>query len=282
MSGSLSAELLKLGKRPATWVIGAVFVLIGGIAHLFPYLRYRSGQGVGGGGLVNPEQVLQSVLPQHLVPAALGPWPLLGGAVILVLGALITGNEYGWGTLKTVLSQRAGRLSVLAGKLVAAALVCAALVLVCLVVDAVSSFAVAAAEHRAVSWPSVADLARDSFAGWLIVMMWCVVGMFLGIALRGTAVPIGVGLVWILVVEQLIRSWFAPAVGAVDVFQRWLPGTNAGSLVAALGVATESQGEGHPGVNAAVSGVHAWIFVAGYVVVLAVASAALLRRRDVT
>jgi ABC-2 type transport system permease protein len=43
MRGSLSAELLKLRKRPATWLVAGVFVALGLVfAYLFPYLSYRS------------------------------------------------------------------------------------------------------------------------------------------------------------------------------------------------------------------------------------------------
>jgi hypothetical protein len=83
-------------------------------------------------------------------------------------------------------------------------------------VDAVASVAIATAEHRAVAWPLPADLARDAAGGWLIVMMWCVVGMFLGTVLRGTALPIGIGLVWLLILEEMIRAWAAPTVAVIN------------------------------------------------------------------
>jgi ABC-2 type transport system permease protein len=280
MRGSLSAELLKLRKRPAVWVISAVFVVLSLLSYGIPYLRYRSGRATGGFG--SPDQLVQNVLPEHLMPSALGAWPLLGGAVVLVLGTLVTGSEYGWRTLKTVLSQRSSRYAVLGGKLAATALVTAILVVVSLAADALAALGVAAAEKRTVHWPPLSVLTRDLVAGWLIVLMWSVLGMFLGIALRGTALPIGAGLVWILVVEQIVRGWIAPAVNVVDFLQRWLPGTNAGSLVAALGVKTEEQGQGHPGVNDAVGSAQAWLVIAVYVIALAAGSAALLRRRDVT
>jgi ABC-type transport system involved in multi-copper enzyme maturation permease subunit len=38
-------------------------------------------------------------------------YPVWGGALTLVLGALSMGSEYGWGTLKTMLSNRPTRLT---------------------------------------------------------------------------------------------------------------------------------------------------------------------------
>jgi ABC-2 type transport system permease protein len=282
MRGSLSAELLKLRKRPATWLVGAVFVTLGLVfAYLFPYLSYRSGGARQGPVAGSGEELLLDALPANLVPSALGGWPLFGGALALVLGALITGSEYGWGTLKTVLAQRPGRLAVLGGKVTAAALVTAVMVMISLAADAVASWAIAAAENRAVDWPPLPDLAQGFAAGWLIVTMWCVAGMFLGTVLRGTALPVGIGLVWALVIEQLVRG-FASTLDAIDVVQRWLPGTNAGALVAALGAPTQAQGRGTPGITDVVGGTHATLVVAGYLITLTAATAIVLRRRDVT
>jgi ABC-type transport system involved in multi-copper enzyme maturation permease subunit len=279
MPGSLSAELLKLRKRPAIWVVGTVFVLLGLFAYVFPYLNYK--RGVPGESR-SGEQLLQAALPASLVPSALSSWALLGAAAVLVLGVLVVGSEYGWGTWKTVLAQRPGRLAVFGGKLAAIGVVTAILAVVSIAVDALASVAIAATEHRAIDWPSLTELARDAAAGWLIITMWCAAGMFLSTALRGAALPIGIGLVWLLILEQMIRSWAAPAVPAIAGLNHWLPGTNAGALVAALGVPTEQQGHGNPGINDAVGGAHALLVVAGYLIALAVAAAVLLRRRDVT
>ncbi len=280
MRASLSAELLKLRKRPATWVVGAVFVLISLFAFGFPYLSYRRDAVLDGAR--STEELLEAALPASLVPSALSAWPLLGGAVALVFGVLLAGSEYSWDTLKTVLTQRPGRLATLAGKVAAAALLTGAGVVASTAVDALASLAVAAAEHRAVAWPPLAVLARDLAAGWLIVTMWCFAGMFLGTLLRGNALAVGTGLVWLLILEQMIRAWAAPTVAAIDTLNHYLPGTNAGAVVAALGEPTEQQGRGNPGVTDAVGGAHAVLVVAGYLVVLAAATGVVVRRRDVT
>src|SRR5262249_23080320 len=154
----------------------------------------------------------------------------------------------------------------LAGKVTAAALLTAAGVLTSLAVDALASLAIASAQKRAADWPPLSDLARDTAAGWLIVTMWCVAGMFLGILLRGNALAVGTGLVWMLILEQMIRAWAAPTVAAIDTLNHYLPGTNAGAVVAALGEPTEQQGRGNPGVTDAVGGTHAVLVVTGYLI----------------
>ena len=59
-------------------------------------------------------QLLASTLPDQLVANMLGGFPVFAGALALVFGALVFGSEYGWGTVKTLLTQRPGRGAVLA------------------------------------------------------------------------------------------------------------------------------------------------------------------------
>jgi hypothetical protein len=61
---------------------------------------YRGREWVRGGG--DPGQILADVLPGRLVPNTLGGFPMFAGAIALIVGALVAGSEYGWGTLKTI------------------------------------------------------------------------------------------------------------------------------------------------------------------------------------
>src|SRR4051794_17588878 len=95
MVHSYRAELFKLRKRPAVWVLFAVWLtLLGVFTHLFPYLSYRS----------SGRPQLAQLLPSHLPEQAIGGYAMWGGALMVVLGALCLGSEYGWGTLRTMLS----------------------------------------------------------------------------------------------------------------------------------------------------------------------------------
>ena len=113
-------------------------------------------------------------------------------------------------------------------------------------------------------------------AGWLIAAMWPVLGALLGIALRGVALPVGLGLVWLLAVQNLLALIAAPLLDWVAQLQKALPGPNAGSLVAALGAGGDT-----PGVEALVGGGQAALIVGAYLLVFAAAGGALLRRRDI-
>ena len=282
MSGVLSAELLKLGKRPATWIVVGIWLALNlTFAYLLPYLSYRTGTPTGPDGAAPPAQLLAEVLPANLVTNVLGGYPLFGGAQVLILGALITGSEYGYGTLTTLLTQRPRRIEVLASILGALTLVVIALGVASFALSAGASSLVAAVESAPGAFPSTTELAQGLASGWLILGMWGLGGALAGIAFRGTALAVGLGLVWALVIENLVRGT-AALLDVFDTIQRALPGVNAGSLVAALGASGQGEGAGGtPGVVAVVGGSQATVVLACYVVGFVLVAAMVLARRDV-
>jgi ABC-type transport system involved in multi-copper enzyme maturation permease subunit len=224
--------------------------------------------------------VFTNALPPHLAVTAIQGMPMFAGALAVILGALVGGSEYGWGTVKTVLTQRPGRGTVLAGQLAGLAVVLLGLLLVTFAVDAGAAAVVAAATGAPPDFPGADELARAFLAGWLMVGAWSFAGLALGVATRGTSLAIGLGLVWLLVIENLVRG-FASLIGVIEVLQGYLPGTNAGALVAALGGTPMGAANGTPGVTDVVGGTHAVLVLVAYVVVAVLGSTLLVRRRDV-
>ena len=126
--------------------------------------------------------------------------------------------------------------------------------------------------------PSLGSVAEAAGAGFLVLEMWAVIGFALGTVARGPALSVGLGLVWALVVENLLRG-----VGAllswVDTLTTVLPGTAGGSLIGSIvGV---GGADTPPGVLDTVSGTQAANTVACYVVLAAAVSIVVVRRRDV-
>lgn len=274
---SASAELLKLRKRPAIWVLAGVWLaLLTFFGYLLPYLG-----SVTGDSSAPRSAALADTLPANLVGNAVAGYALFGGAIVMILGALVAGSEYGWGTLKTVLTQRPGRTSVYAGSLAALAAVLLALVLVSFGLSAAASATIATSESLPLAWPAATDVLTGIAAGWLILGMWCLFGVLLGTLTRGTAMAIGLGLVWALVVENLVRASSA-VLPVLETAAQGLPGVNAGSLVAALGARGEGQGDGTPGVAAVVGGTQATLVLVGFAVAFAVIAGLLQARRDVS
>ena len=274
------AELAKLVRRPAAWVLLAVAVTLNQVfGFVIPYLSYTSGSG---GAMTDGQtraQLLAGTLPDQVVANTTGAFAVFTGALALVLGALVTGNEFTGGTLKTLLTQGPRRASVFGGQLASLVIAVGVGVLALFLTCAASAFGIAQAEDQAVDWPSVADLATGLGSGWLVLAMWASLGAVLGVVLRSVALPIGLGVVWILGVENLISAVARTTLTALQPLRDALPGVNAGSLINA--VLPAQVGPPPPGVQATVSGAQGLATVAAYAVVATVAVLVVGRRRDV-
>ncbi|MGH3978571.1 MAG: ABC transporter permease subunit, partial [Pseudonocardiaceae bacterium] len=247
--------------------------------YLLPYLGYVTGDDNPQTEGIPREQVLASVLPESVVANTIGGFAIFAGALALVLGALVVGSEYGWGTLKTVLTQRPRRLVVLGAQLLALATVLLGWVLAIFAACALSGIAIALAEDGPMNWPGGLDLAQGLGAGWLVLVAWSLAGALLATVCRSVALPIGLGVVWVLGIEALLSGVVATLLPDLEVLTDALPGVNAGALIYA--VTSSVAGGAPPGVTDAVSGSRALITLLCYTAVFAVASALTVRRRDV-
>jgi ABC-2 type transport system permease protein len=276
---SSRAELLRLRRWPAVWVtLGAWAALALMFGYVFGYLAYKTGDNSFANEGESMSSVLRELLPQAVPDVLLQGMPMFGGALMMVLGAMVAGSGYGWGTWKTVFTQGPSRSASIAGSLVATTVYVVGTVLFTLVLYVGVSLAIALSEGQDVVWPSAGSVVESVLAGVLVLEMWALAGFALGTLSRGPALSVGLGLVWALVVENLLRG-VGNLLGAVETLTHVLPGTAAGSLVGSLiGV---DAGGGTPGVVDAVSGTQATWTVLAYVVALPLLSVVLVRRRDV-
>jgi ABC-2 type transport system permease protein len=270
--GDFSAETIKLVKRPANWLLLAVALLLALLfTYVIPYAGYK-----GGTGGPTADRGLADVLPANLVGNSIGGLPVFLGAIMVILGVLAVGGEYGWNTWKTVLAQRPSRLSVYAGKVTALMVAALAVVLAIFVTGLGASLIIASIENQSLALPSVKDLLVGVGAGWLLAAMWTSFGVLLAVLLRGVALALGLGLVWLLAVQNLLALLAAPLLDFIAQAQKGLPGPNAGSLAAALGSTSDT-----PGVDALVGGGQAAIVVVAYLLGFLIVGAVELRRRDI-
>lgn len=271
---NVRAELAKALRRPAHWLLLAVAITLSVMfAYLIPYAGYAGGTA----GPPNSDLGLETMLPGAFVGNAIGGMPVFVGALAVILGVLVVGTEYSAETWKTVLSQGPSRATVYTGKLAAIAVATLGLTLVLITVSAGASALVASVEGQPLGWPPLVDVLGGIGAGWLVTTMWASFGALLAVVFRGIALPVGLGLVWLLAVQNLLAAIAAPLVDWIADLQLGLPGPNAGSLVAAFGAGTDT-----PGVDALVGGGQAALVVAAYLVVFAVSGGWLLSRGDLT
>jgi ABC-2 type transport system permease protein len=111
--------------------------------------------------------------------------------------------------------------------------------------------------------------------------MWAGLGGALGVVLRGVALPIGLGVVWVLGVENLIAGVASSVLTALRPLRDVMPGINAGSLASAVMPNRPPGVEPPPGINSDVADGRALVTVACYVVVCLAVALWTYRRRDV-
>jgi ABC-type transport system involved in multi-copper enzyme maturation permease subunit len=264
------AEIGVQARRSANWLLMAAAVALTlSFAYIVPYAGYRSATGP----VVPP---LAPMLTDGFAGTVIGGMPAFIGALALIYGVLVAGSDYAWDTWKTILVQQPSRTRVFLAKVATVILGCLLLVAVLFAVGAAAGLVITAVEGDPAGWPTFAEIGTSFGAAWLITSMWGLLGVLLAISLRAVALPVGIGLVWMLAVQNLISGLAAPLLGWVDALQIWLPGGASGSLVASLGA-----GEDTPAVAELGGPLQATLIITAYLVVFGLAAGVFLRRRDI-
>lgn len=273
------AETFRMRRWTAVWVLAAAWLLLDALfTFVFNWVSYASGSTNFSNQGESRADLLASILPSALAENLPQGMPLFGGALMMVLGAIIAGSGYGWGTWKTVFTQGPSRASTVLGSLLATMTAVAVLLVVTIGLDVAFSLVIAGSESQAVHWPSAAAMAKSILAALMVMEMWALAGYALGTIARNPAVSIGLGLVWNMVIENLLRG-VGNSLHAVAVLTHFLPGTSAGSLVGQL--AGIDPVNATPGVFDTLGTARAIVTVAIYLVAFPVIAGWVLRRRDV-
>jgi ABC-2 type transport system permease protein len=281
---SFSAEWLKLRKRPAVWVLGAILVALAAVfqyaVFYFVVATLPKNANIAGG--LTADDLRASLHPLHWVQTTLGTFATgsFGGPVAVILGVLAYGSEYGWSTLRTVFTQRPGRLATVAGKVGVVAAILAIYTLAVFAGSAGLSAAIGAVDGALSPWPSVMDVVKGLVSGWLILGMWAGFGLVLSVLFRQSALAIGLGLIYAIVLEGVVLN-LAAQFSWVRSALPWFPGWNATSLVRSFGSALPATGTATVPQAHLVGGVQAAMVVAAFAVVFVAIAAALLQSRDV-
>ena len=268
----VKAEYRKHARRPAFRVAaGLVGLLIGfaygiGLAEvIWPSIAPSGGFNVL---TLYPDQFVNNVT------GAAG----LSAAIAMVVGALMAGSDYSWGTFKTALTQGPGRLTTVAGRVVSYLLFTGLLTLVIFAVGAAASAFVAMYEGHAITWPAAIEVVKGFGAILLVLSVSGTLGMVLGTLFRQPAAAVGVGLVYGLALQVLVVRFIAGINGGA---YKWIADLFEGQNSTALLHYFTSPAFG-PSRPAEISAGTAVLVLLAYVAVYVIATATLVRQRDVT
>jgi ABC-2 type transport system permease protein len=276
------AEWFKLVRRPAIWVtIGLLLLLVVGIGYVVTYLVATHPPSLSGRGeAVNFAALRTGLYPASFVKKALANAYTLDGIFALILGVLAQGSEFGWGTVKTAQTQLPGRLTIMGGQLIAIALLLLITVLGIFALDALASLFLASADGASTTLPSAHDVLKGIGAEWLIFGFIAAFGFALATVFRQSAMAIGLGLGYLLVIETLVFGLLDSLGDTFKNLHELFPVANAGYLQQSFGlvpgVATLVVGS-----HVAVDATHGVVVLVAWAAALFVISAALVRSRDV-
>jgi len=217
---------------------------------------------------------LATLYPDQFVNNVMGAGFPLGAAIAIVLGAILAGSEYSWGTLKTVFTQGPGRLTTWSGRVVVFTVWMGILTAILFAVGAAYSLLIVSVNDHAIVWPSVTEIVKGFGAVWLILTVNGAIGMALGVVVRQSAAAIGIGVVYLLSVE-FIAVRFIDSVSNGDY--KWIgnmfEGQNANALIGQLGGAA---------TGISISAEQAVLVLFAWLAGMLVVAAGLQRLRDVT
>jgi ABC-type transport system involved in multi-copper enzyme maturation permease subunit len=256
------AEWRKL-RRP-TLFIGTMLASAGltGLVTSLLFLLIDSPQGNSDRGNMISREILQ--LPSGLTIGFSNAAGLLGIVALCVFAAQ-TAQEYTYGTLRNLLVRQPRRLQLLLGKYVSMASFAIVMVILAAVVSMSLAFGLSGRAKVAtdawVNSDALQEMAKTFGNVLLSVIAFGTVGMILGLLLRSPISAISLGVIWLLIVENIL-------VAVKSSLGNWMPG-NLMSIIAVGG-------------SEDISYTHAITMVSIYLVASSAIVITLFKRRDVS
>ncbi len=255
------AELRKL-RRPSL-LLGTI-ATVGGLSALFTSIVFLMIDSKSGntkrGESVGPAELSQAmglVYGFRLVGVFLG-------VVALCIFASQTAQEYSLGTLRNLLVRQPSRMKILAGKFIAMKLFALVMVLFAGALSIAISYALSGrAKVDTTAWGTSAAmhlLFESTLNIFISTLSFGAFGMILGLLLRSPISAIAVGVLWNLILENILAA-------LINSTAKWLPGINFANI-----------GEGG---NINLSYKHSLAVTIGYLLISGTLAAILFKRRDV-
>jgi ABC-type transport system involved in multi-copper enzyme maturation permease subunit len=277
MADAVRAEFLKIRKRPATWVL--LGLVIGDVLFWQYFLGFGTWLQIKAHVITAPPAfsgpLSQSFSTMQVVRAVADQVSDFG-TIALILGALVAGSGYGWGTVKTDFTAGASRLVIFAAQFLILATLFVPLVPLLFAVAVGLTVLLSSTQHFPMLWPPVWQFPAAMGAIYLSLVVNMAFGLMTATLTRSAAFGIALGMISTSPLA-LIGLFSGPLAQGVE---QWLPWSTAFSLTFVFGPLGGGPNEvlyGVPG-NAAVP----ILVVAAYTLAFLAAGGLVLRRRDVT
>ena len=283
-------EWFKLRRRRMPWILLFVSVLLLQVTFWSAYAFFRVGDEVtlGDGGSASVSGAFLELLAFPNI-AVIGLAISHGFSIILImiLAASLTGTEYGWGTVRTVLTRGAGRWPLLASKLILVALLGVGALIVGTLSMALSSFIASLTLEGGIwlaesaDWAEVARTFGKAIFG---LLPYVALGAFFAILTTSSGAAIGLSLGYAVaegIVVGILANfeWFERISGFIlgQAVGGWL-GTTGGELFSGSG--DESFGDAAV-IAMQPEALQGFLVSLAYIVVLSGLAFWIFQRRDI-
>ncbi len=229
------------------------------------------------------EEMRQRIILPGSLSNSLGIAHAIGVILIVILGPSSMGVEYGWGTLRAVLTRGIGRWQFLGAKVLSLLLLSAVGFIIAGLTVAASSLVAASLVlddggglADAGEWSTVAVMFGKAVYG---LAPYAILALFLSVLTSSSSMGIAIGLAYYFAESILVQILGGPF-GWFSTVTDFLLGPSVTSWMTETGVRATGGGAMFP-VNDPSSQMHAFFVIAAYIVVLGVAAFWLFMRKDI-
>ena len=261
MLALLNSEIFRTVKRPVTWIMLAILAVI--IAAFYTIIYFA----------VDDRSTNESLRPDAVLNNGFSIGSGIASILVIVLAAQLMGSEYGWGTIRALVSRASGRVPLILAKLI----VLAAYTLVALLVCAIASvgfaylFGSLASNDTGVSSGEWVDILAAIGRGMLSLGVYAIIALVITILSKSTAAGIAGGIA-LSFLETAIWALLGQASDAFDTVSEYFISYNVTGLSS---IGTDNSTDGFDATRGA-------IVVAVWLVGLLAVALYIFRRRDIT
>lgn len=278
----LRSELFRQSKRPMTQV--SIGLLVAIVIALYLLLWIASGRITSG----SFESVRRVLFLRETVPFGLQLIWFFWGLLAVVLAAGITGSEYSWGTVRTLLMCSQSRLAFFTAKLVAILLLTVAGALIGLIAALTTSTIITVrnggADFSFVTPAYVRDTVSTFARTIFTILPYLAIAICFSTLGRSTLAGVAAALGWRFL-EGLVAALLTLAGGWLAHIPEYLLRSNVASIQFSAPLArnlTRTLGAGEDAFTNLPSVEHAVAVLSAYIALLLLVSATVFLRRDFT
>jgi len=215
----LRVELIKLIRRPMTWTLSIILVIMTGFTYLSMIIALLAPESAGIDTVTLQKQVL---LPDGLYFAA-GIGSSLTTIMIIILAAGSVGSEFSWATVRSSLLMGATRVRFLVAKLLALEIFAVAWIIITILLGLLGAVITAVVTDNPVgasyltSATFAGDLGMVLFHQVIVLAVWTIIATAITVITGSLAAGIGVTLV-----TMLLGSTVASVVAHIGSIGKWV------------------------------------------------------------